>query len=256
MNPPGEENDKNLGFPGKLYEILKDTTTRGMEWTADGDAICIFPQRFNEFESKQHFQGTLYGSFARRLYRYGFDRLVMSCKADYPSGAHIYRNDLFRRDRPDLVKQMKVDNKRLYRKAIRQKKAEPKNESSSESERPPFKETLSPERELAPQNQEEAPNTTNSVAHLLRQDLVVRMQNQLNAVLGNVEGTLNPFLLAALSHARNVSDVATMQTNAASAATSPAANSTQDSRPVLFHSAPPSFLDSQILELLRLQYRR
>ena len=257
MNTSGEENDTNLGFPGKLYEILDTSTTRGMEWTAGGDAICVFPQRFNEFESKQHFQGTLYGSFTRRLYRYGFDRLVVSCKADYPSGAHVYRNDLFRRDRPDLVRQMKVDNKRLYRKAIRQKRAaEPENES--ESERPPFEETLSPEKGIAPQIQEVAPSTTDSVTDLLRQDLAVRMQNQLNGLLRTVDNGLNPFLMAALSHARNSSDPTAMQSKTASAASSPAANSSQDPSaiPGLNNADPPSFVDSRILELLRLQYRR
>lgn len=275
MNVSGGEelpNDKSVGFAGKLYEILEaeSSPTRGIEWSADGDTICIFPQRFNEYESKQHFQGTLYGSFTRRLYRYGFDRLVISpsSKADYPNGAHVYRNDLFRRDRPDLVKIMKVDNKRLYRKAVRQKKAESKQES--ENEKAPLQVTVTTsEKKVAPQNHEEAQGRAVSVADLLHQELVVRMQQQLNASLRNVDNGLNlsPFLVAALSHARNYqnashADVSNVPQNTAtpsSRGTISIQNPAAGPMPVNLNSAPinPSFLvDSQIMELLRLQYRR
>lgn len=261
MSAAGDElkTDRNLGFPGKLFEVLKSGPTSGIVWSADGDAICIFPKRFNECESKQHFQGTLYGSFTRRLYRYGFDRLVISpsSKADYPHGAHIYRNDLFRRERPELVKTMKVDNKRLYRKAIRQKKPDPE---SKKEERSPSDETLTSEKAAAPPNHENALNATNSITNLLCQELW--MQNQLKAAFRNVDNRLNrdPFLIAAFSRTHSSENSSGAEASDANAfqnvLASPSSQVTSFTGLNNSGSTDPSFLDSQILEMLRLQYWR
>lgn len=265
------KSEVGLGFPGKLYEILEaePSINKGIEWSTDGDAICIFPERFNACESKQHFQGTLYGSFTRRLYRYGFDRLVMppSSNTNYPDGAHIYRNGLFRRGRPDLLKAMKVDNKRLYRKAIRQKNPGTEPPKECPSERTSSGKILTSDRPAMKQSP--VTNSSSLITEQLRQALMA--QNQLNAARRSVNSSLHldSFLIAALSNLRNAQiPSGTEQSNATPIQNAQSSVSSQrvhsEPSPIFgsmtgAHNSAPlnsSLIDSQLLELLRLQYRR
>lgn len=107
-------------FPDKLFQILEHTRDdSSLWWINPGSSFCILPKHFDHKEAVEHFQGTQFSSIMRRLFRYGFDRVAIrkGCN-EYPSGAIIFEHQFFRKGRPDLLRLIKIDNKRLYRKAI------------------------------------------------------------------------------------------------------------------------------------------
>ena len=107
-------------FPEKLFQILEHASDdSSLWWVNSGSSFCILPKQFDHKEAVEYFQGTQFSGITRRLFRYGFDRVATrkGC-TEYPSGALIFENQFFRKGRFDLLKLIKIDNKRLYRKAI------------------------------------------------------------------------------------------------------------------------------------------
>jgi HSF-type DNA-binding len=75
------EEDDNLGnsydtFPKKLMELLNSDTDEELKaclrWLPEGDAFCIIPDKFAVSVMEEHFQGTKFASFKRKLNRWGF----------------------------------------------------------------------------------------------------------------------------------------------------------------------------------------
>lgn len=107
-------------FPEKVFQILEQSSDdSSLWWTTSGHSFCVLPKRFDQNEAVRTFQGTQFSSITRRLFRYGFNRVAIGkgCN-DFPAGALVFENEFFCKGRPDLLKMIKIDNKRLYRKAI------------------------------------------------------------------------------------------------------------------------------------------
>jgi len=92
---------KMLTFPEKLMDVIdcgifKDAIT----WTPDGKAFCIISKLFVDKVLNGHFQGSRFGSFKRKLFRYGFRK--RSCSPGR-STILVYQHDLFLRGKPELL---------------------------------------------------------------------------------------------------------------------------------------------------------
>jgi hypothetical protein len=94
-----------VSFPERLIEILEcKEFNRTIRWNTEGNAFGIIPETFSEKVLKKQFQGTKFESFTRKLNRWGFKRVV---DEGFPTNAMLYRHELFRRGKPELLKNMK-----------------------------------------------------------------------------------------------------------------------------------------------------
>jgi HSF-type DNA-binding len=104
-----EDGDRTLdsgfmSFPEKIMMLLtKNMVKDAMWWLPDGDAFCILPAPFTEKVLDQHFQGTKFESFTRKLNRWGFKRVAGD---GIPANAIAFYHNFFQKDRPELLKDM------------------------------------------------------------------------------------------------------------------------------------------------------
>jgi hypothetical protein len=97
-------------FTEKLMSVFINQDVEGaVYWNANGDAFCILPGKYTEKVLKKHFQGTKLGSFARKLSRWGFERIVDHY---FPACAVVYQHVLFQKGKPELVKLIGVHKKK------------------------------------------------------------------------------------------------------------------------------------------------
>jgi len=92
---------KMLTFPEKLMDVIDCGIFKdAIAWTPDGKAFCIIPKVFVDKVLNGHFQGSRFGSFKRKLFRYGFRKRSCSpCR----SKILVYQHDLFLRGKPELL---------------------------------------------------------------------------------------------------------------------------------------------------------
>ena len=113
-----------MSFVQKLYSLVQkpdneESRLRSIWWTPDGKGILVSPKGFDQHESKKYFQGTRYFGFSRRLMRNYFDRV----NDPESLGVHEYRHrdGMFQKNRPDLLNNIKFNNKRPYRRESEEK---------------------------------------------------------------------------------------------------------------------------------------
>ena len=78
-------------------------------WVGEGiNGVALQPKKLKKGTLLQtHFSGNQYSAFLRSFNRWGFRRVAFH---DVPDGAVVYKNCLFRMDKPHLVKHMRMDS--------------------------------------------------------------------------------------------------------------------------------------------------
>jgi len=97
-------NRKLLTFPEKLMDIIDSEVFRdAMAWIPDGKAFYITPKVFVDRILNTHFQGSRFGSFQKKLLRYGFHK--RNCNMIYLSeGNQNYSNTSLAESRENLMR--------------------------------------------------------------------------------------------------------------------------------------------------------
>ena len=102
-----------LTFPERLLSIIEDERyNRALWWNPDGTAFCVIPRGFTDYVLKNHFQGTKFESFTRKLNRWGFKRILDDF---FPSESVAYKHECFQKGKPELLKQMNGGKKKEKR---------------------------------------------------------------------------------------------------------------------------------------------
>lgn len=119
--PPKKTNaQRKPFFAEELMKVLNSAmdVQSILYWLPSGNSFCIANQsRFVEEVLSKYFRGTKYGSFLRRLKRWGFQRIgTIDAKASQAGStqAQVYACELFQRDKPEMCKFM-CDERRLKR---------------------------------------------------------------------------------------------------------------------------------------------
>ena len=70
--PNSEEKDvDDLSFPERLMSILQSgTVDHALKWAANGEAVAIMTEAFEKAVLEDHFHGSKYSSFTRKLNRW------------------------------------------------------------------------------------------------------------------------------------------------------------------------------------------
>jgi len=94
-------NKKLLTFPEKLMDIIdSEKFHNAIAWTPDGKAFCITPKGFVDSVLNAYFQGSRFGSFQKKLFRYGFRKRNCSSSS---STILTFQHDLFIKGKPELL---------------------------------------------------------------------------------------------------------------------------------------------------------
>jgi len=94
-------NKKLLTFPEKLMDIIDSEKFHdAIAWTPDGKAFCITPKGFVDSVLNAYFQGSRFGSFQKKLFRYGFRKRNCSSSS---STILTFQHDLFIKGKPELL---------------------------------------------------------------------------------------------------------------------------------------------------------
>lgn len=97
-------------FPERLFVIMNSGEfEEAIRWSGDGKSFGLIPRPFIQTVLKKEFQGTKLESFQRKLSRWQFSRCL---NESFPPEAIVYRHDLFRQDKPELVRRL-VSNKKI-----------------------------------------------------------------------------------------------------------------------------------------------
>lgn len=107
---PRQQSLHSLRFPNKLWRIVNDCRTGAITWSNDGKSIVIDYTKFQlDYLTNQLgiFKTCNINSFIRQLNLYGFRKVSphdrTTVRNQYPGDIHLFRNDSFLRDRPDLL---------------------------------------------------------------------------------------------------------------------------------------------------------
>eukprot|EP00536_Pseudo-nitzschia_multiseries_P000405 jgi/Psemu1/300031/fgenesh1_kg.5_\ len=96
-------------FPKQLWEAMMDegaSNDKAFEWLPDGKSfVVVDPDLFCNRILDRKFKQSKYGSFVRKLHRWGFIRLTSG------TGTDCFHHPMFQRTRPDLVLQIKCYNR-------------------------------------------------------------------------------------------------------------------------------------------------
>mmetsp|Transcript_5107 Transcript_5107/g.12555 ORF Transcript_5107/g.12555 Transcript_5107/m.12555 type:complete len:297 (+) Transcript_5107:190-1080(+) len=96
-------------FPKQLWEAMMTegpSNDDAFEWLPDGKSFVIVdPDLFCTEILDRKFKQSKYGSFVRKLHRWGFIRLTSG------TGTDCFHHPLFQRTKPDLVLQIKCSNR-------------------------------------------------------------------------------------------------------------------------------------------------
>jgi HSF-type DNA-binding len=101
-------NPKN--FAERLMNVLERGIAPDCIWWVDEGirGVAIQPKKLKKGTLLQtHFSGNKYSAFLRSFNRWGFRRVSFH---NVPDGAVVYKNCLFRMDKPHLVKHMRMDS--------------------------------------------------------------------------------------------------------------------------------------------------
>lgn len=99
-----------ITFPMKLRQLLDNEQFKDVIWwLPGGEAFCITPVDFSERILEKHFQGTKFESFTRKLNRWGFRKAIGHV---IPPDAISFQHELFKKEKPELVKDMYSGKKR------------------------------------------------------------------------------------------------------------------------------------------------
>lgn len=97
-------------FPERLMALLESKKHEEcIRWNERGDAFGLIPEDFTQKVLKAHFQGTKFESFTRKLNRWGFKRIIDKF---FSEEMFVYRHDMFRRGKPELLQLMKGSDRR------------------------------------------------------------------------------------------------------------------------------------------------
>lgn len=105
----GEANSL-VSFPERLQQIIEcEEYSDAIRWSPKGDMFHISIGHFKKYVLEKHFGGTKFESFTRKLNRWGFRRVRDSKVAAH--GIMLYRHEHFQKDKPELIKKMKISHK-------------------------------------------------------------------------------------------------------------------------------------------------
>jgi len=100
---------KPKSFPTQLWDSMMTkgpSNDAAFEWLPDGKSFVVVDSSFfcKEILDRK-FKQSKYGSFVRKLHRWGFIRLTSG------TGTDCFHHPLFQRSRPDLVTQIKCNSR-------------------------------------------------------------------------------------------------------------------------------------------------
>ncbi|GAX21605.1 hypothetical protein FisN_29Hh039 [Fistulifera solaris] len=97
-------------FPERLFAVIHSGDFKdAIRWSADGKCFGLIPRPFVQSVLKTEFQGTKLESFQRKLSRWQFSRCL---NESFPPEAVVYRHQLFRQDKPELVRTLVANKKK------------------------------------------------------------------------------------------------------------------------------------------------
>ncbi|XP_053531805.1 heat shock factor protein 5-like [Ictalurus punctatus] len=108
-------------FPGKLWRLVNDPEIRSVWWDDSGEGILVHQQTFEAevllsqpTHLSEYFRTTDFISFVRQLNLYGFKKQRIDNVSDKQSNnssikaqLHHFQNPYFKRDKPELLLNMK-----------------------------------------------------------------------------------------------------------------------------------------------------
>lgn len=96
-------------FPQKLMEVIDDPITdAAIWWLPEGESFVIRPKEFNE-TLDSCFQGSKLFSFTRKLYRYGFRKIITSQECAVED--LVFSHPCFQKGKPQLLHYVTGSNK-------------------------------------------------------------------------------------------------------------------------------------------------
>ncbi|GAX14833.1 hypothetical protein FisN_29Lh039 [Fistulifera solaris] len=117
-------------FPERLFAVINSGDFKNaIRWSVDGKCFGLIPRPFVQSVLKTEFQGTKLESFQRKLSRWQFSRCL---NESFAPEAIVYRHQLFRKDKPELVRTL-VSNKKKEVSVKKQAKKELKMKMLSET---------------------------------------------------------------------------------------------------------------------------
>lgn len=100
---------KPKNFAERMMNVLEnDVYPDVVSWYGEDDLVSVSIKGVKQTDIlDDRFQGIKYAAFVRNLSRWGFRKVP---KMDAADGVVIYRNSLFQRENPHLVRHMKIDS--------------------------------------------------------------------------------------------------------------------------------------------------
>ncbi|CAB9517967.1 expressed unknown protein [Seminavis robusta] len=100
---------KPKNFAERMMNVLENNVDpKVVKWHGEEDLIAINTKSLKTSEIlDDRFQGIRYAAFIRNLSRWGFRKVP---KLEAEDGVVVYRNSLFQRENPHLVRHMKIDS--------------------------------------------------------------------------------------------------------------------------------------------------
>ena len=104
-----ERKQPALSFPELMHQLVEDPKLQEViRWSPNGNQIGIHPKRFSEqILSKRWHQATKFESFARRLNRWGFQRVW---NRHFPVEFFAFEHGLFKKGKSHLVAQINTND--------------------------------------------------------------------------------------------------------------------------------------------------
>ncbi|CAB9531645.1 HSF-type DNA-binding [Seminavis robusta] len=96
-------------FAERLMNVLEsDIDTEAIWWDGETKSVALQPKKLKKGTILHtHFSGNKYSAFLRNFNRWGFRRVPYH---NVPNGAVLYKNCLFQKEDPKLVKHMRMDS--------------------------------------------------------------------------------------------------------------------------------------------------
>ncbi|GAX17587.1 hypothetical protein FisN_18Lh241 [Fistulifera solaris] len=121
-------------FPQKLMEVVDDPSTdHAIWWLPEGESFVIRPKNFNE-TLDNCFQGSKLFSFTRKLYRYGFRKIITSQECAVED--LVFSHPCFQKGKPQILHYVTGSNRHTNPAMEAAKSLAVKSPSTSKVEQP------------------------------------------------------------------------------------------------------------------------
>ncbi len=106
----GKKKERPKSFPSQLWDAMMTNSPKNdeaFEWLPDGKSfVVVNPEMFCKEILDRKFKQSKYGSFVRKLHRWGFIRLTSG------TGTDCFHHPLFQKLRPELLSQIKCNSRK------------------------------------------------------------------------------------------------------------------------------------------------